>query len=128
MYEVFCKHMGWRWEELSLSKSDIGAFREAQASISGEDVFRHLKFEQGVHRVQRVPINDTKIQTSAASVVILPEAQEVDVELKPQDLKIDVMRSQGAGGQSVNKTESAVRITHLPTGCIVNMQVSNVSI
>ena len=95
MYQKFSKLMNWRWEELSLSKSEIGGFKEAQASISGDSVFKNLKFESGVHRVQRIPVNDSKIQTSAASVIILPEASEIDVELRPQDLKIDVYRSSG---------------------------------
>lgn len=106
-----------------MSKSEIGGFKEAHASISGEEVYRKMKFESGVHRVQRIPINDTKIQTSAASVIVLPEGDELTVEIRPQDLKIDVYRSSGAGGQSVNKTESAVRMTHIPTGITIAMQV-----
>jgi peptide chain release factor 1 len=123
MYQKYSLLKGWKFEEMSLTKTDIGGFKEAQALINGEAVFKHLKFECGVHRVQRIPGNDTKIQTSAASVIVLPEAEDLEVEIRPQDLRIDVFRSGGAGGQSVNKTESAVRMVHLPTGLTINMQV-----
>jgi peptide chain release factor 1 len=122
MYEKYASTMGWKWELLDLSVTDIGGFKGAQAAVSGHGVFEYMKHESGVHRVQRVPVNDKKIQTSAASVVVLPEAEDVDVDIKQSDLQIDVFRASGAGGQSVNKTESAVRITHLPTGCSVAMQ------
>lgn len=122
MYQKFAGHMNWKWEELSNTATEIGGFKEAQASISGNSVFKYLKFESGVHRVQRIPVNDTKIQTSAASVIVMPEAGDLDVTLNTSDIRIDVFRSSGAGGQSVQKTESAVRMTHIPTGIVVTMQ------
>ena len=124
MYERYAQSKGWKVELLSASEGTAGGFKEVIASVSGRGVFAKLKFESGVHRVQRVPATETqgRIHTSAATVAVLPEAQDVDIEINEADLKIDTMRAQGAGGQHVNKTESAIRITHLPTNTIVFVQ------
>ncbi len=124
MYQRYAETHGWRVEVLSLSEGTAGGFKEIIAEIAGRGVFARLKFESGTHRVQRVPATETqgRIHTSAATVAILPEAREVDVTLNDADLKIDTMRAQGAGGQHVNKTESAIRITHLPTNTVVMVQ------
>ncbi|MCY4461354.1 MAG: peptide chain release factor 1 [Albidovulum sp.] len=121
MYERFAQLEGWKFEILSSNATMLGGFREATAEVKGSGAYAKLKFESGVHRVQRVPATETsgRIHTSAATVAVLPEAQEVDIEIAPSDLRIETMRASGAGGQHVNKTDSAVRITHLPTGISV---------
>src|SRR5699024_11204745 len=124
MYTMYAESRGWRVEVLNINETELGGVKEVSFSIEGESVYSYMKFESGVHRVQRVPETETqgRVHTSTVTVAVMPEAEEVDVQINPADLKIDTFRSSGAGGQHINKTSSAIRVTHLPTGMVVECQ------